>query len=72
MLAFLKSMTGREVVSFCCLLTMAMYAYMVNVTPANAGISSSLASCAMAILTAGAVVKVARALPSFGRESDRS
>jgi len=68
MIVFFKSMSGWEVVSFCVLIAPLMYAYLSNVRPANTGMSSSLASSAMAILTAGAIVKIARTLSSVSRD----
>ena len=65
---FFESLKGVELVAYCGLLIVSMYFYLENVVPANVGTSSALASCAMAILTAGAIVKISRVVLSRVRK----
>ena len=66
LLKFLESIKGRELVAFCVLLVACRYLY-VEFSGAQAhGMSFQLSAVVMAILTAGAVVRLSRRI--FGSQ----
>ena len=72
MFSFLRSIRGRELAVFCGLIAVSMYVYVSNAPPAIQSLPSSMASCLMAILTAGAILKTLRGLSNIRRERNDS